>query len=221
MVFWSAVDDGADEVLDFGVGEDVAVSLFDDDVDGVDGLGYFCLGGHGLGLWLRFCEEEGGGEEFGYGGLGEGAVFGGEEDDGVGGAELVDGLAAGSAGLAGRGVEVGDGDGADAEDGTVEADGGGDGGLFGADGEAVGGVFDVAAGDDGVGGVVEQEGCADAEAAVGGVGVVGGFGGALLEVGDKGLGERGVGEAAGGVCWRHDVSEGTGWARGWQVLQGG
>jgi hypothetical protein len=87
----------------------------------------------------------------------------------------------------------------------VDADGSGDGGLFGADGEAIGGVFDVAAGDDGVGGVVKQEGCADAEAAVGGVGVVSGVGGALLEVGDLGLrelglGERGVGEAAGGVC---------------------
>ena len=60
----------------------------------------------------------------------------------------MDGLAAGSAGLAGGVVEVGDGDGADADLGAVEADGGGDGGLFGADGEAVGGIFDVAAGDD-------------------------------------------------------------------------
>jgi hypothetical protein len=87
----------------------------------------------------------------------------------------------------------------------VEADGGGDGGLLGADGEAVGGVFYVAAGDDGVGFVVEQERGAYAEVAVGGVGVVGYFGGALLESGDLGLGER----AAGRVGGRH-VSEATG-----------
>jgi hypothetical protein len=198
--------------LNLGVGEGEAVSLVEDDVDGVNGLGDFCWRGHGVGLGLRFSKKEGGGKEFGYGGLGEGAALGGEEDDSFECAELVDGLAAGSAGLAGGGVEVGDGNGADAEAGTVEADGSGDGGLFGADSQAIGGVFDVTAGDDVIGGVIEQEGCADAEAAVGGVGVVGGVGSALLEVGDLGPGKRGVGEAAGGVCWRHDVSEGTGWA---------
>ena len=130
----------------------------------------------------EFVEEEGGGEKVGDGGLGDGAVGSGEEDDGVGGAELVDGLAAGSAGLAGGGVEVGDGDGADADAGAVEGDGGGDGGLLGAGGEAVGGVFDVAAGDDST--VCEQEGGADAEVAVGGVGVVGDGGGMLLQIGD-------------------------------------
>ena len=93
----------------------------------------------------------------------------------------MDGLAAGPAGLAGGVVEVGDGDGADADFGAVEADGGGDGGLFGADGEAVGGVFDVAAGDDVA--VGEKECRADAEVAVGGVGVVCGGVGALLKVG--------------------------------------
>jgi hypothetical protein len=50
LVFRGAVDDGVDELLDFGVGEDVAVSFVEDDVDGVDGLGDFCWGGHGLGL---------------------------------------------------------------------------------------------------------------------------------------------------------------------------
>src|SRR5580693_5690715 len=50
---------------------------------------------------------------------------------------------------------------------TVLADGGGDGGLRGAGGEAVGGVFYVAAGDDGV--VVEEDSGAHAEVAVGGV----------------------------------------------------
>jgi hypothetical protein len=116
----------------------------------------------------------------------------------------VDGLAAGSAGLAGGVVEVGDGDGSDADGWAVEAHGGGDGVLFGAGGEAVGGVFYVAAGDDGVGIVVEQKGCADSEVAVGGVGVVGGFGGAVEEVGDLGGGEA--------VGWRHE-SEAT-WAGG-------
>ncbi len=76
-------------------------------------------------VWVQLqvfsWEEKGGGEEVGDGGLGDGAGFGGEEDDGVGGAELVDGLAAGSAGLAGGVVEVGDGDGADADVGAVES----------------------------------------------------------------------------------------------------
>ena len=60
------------------------------------------------------------------------------------------------------------------------ADGGGDGGLLGAGGEAVGGVFDVAAGKDGS--VVEEEGSAYSEVAVGGVGVIGDGDGALLQV---------------------------------------
>ena len=68
----------------------------------------------------------------------------------------------------------------------MEADGGGDGGLFGADGEAVGGVFDVAAGDDSA--VGKQDSGADAEVAVGRVGVVGDGDGALLQV--CGLGGR-------------------------------
>ena len=134
--------------------------------------------------WSGFIcfKQEGCGEEVGHGGLGDGAVFGWEEDDGVGGAELVDGLAAGSAGLAGGVVEIGYGDGADADCGAVEADGGGDGRLLGAGGEAVGGVFDVAAGDDDA--VVEEDGGSDAEVAVRGVGVVRDGSGVLLEVSD-------------------------------------
>ena len=62
------------------------------------------------------------------------------------------------------------------------ADGGGDGGLLGAGGEAVGGVFYVAAGDDSA--VVEEDGCAHAEVAVGGVGIVSYGGGVLLEISD-------------------------------------
>ena len=58
----------------------------------------------------------------------------------------------------------------------------GDGALLGAGGEAVGGVFYVAAGDDGA--VVEEESGAYAEVAVGGVGVVRDGGGLLLEVSD-------------------------------------
>ena len=125
-------------------------------------------------------KKEGGGQQFRDGGLGDGAFFAGEEDEGVGCAEFVDGLAAGPAGLAGGVVEVGDSDGADTDVRAVETDGGGDGGLFGADGEAVGGVLDVAAGDDST--VGEQNGCADPEVAVGCVGVVGDGDGALLQV---------------------------------------
>ena len=110
------------------------------------------------------------------------AVFGGEEDDCVDGAELVDGLAAGSAGLAGGVVEVGDGYGVDADGGAVLSDGGCDGGLLGAGGEAVGGVFYVAAGDDGA--VVKKDGGTHAKVAIGCVGVVGDSTGLLLEVSD-------------------------------------
>ena len=105
----------------------------------------------------------------------------------------MDGLAAGSAGLAGGAVEVGDDDGADADGGAVLADSCGDGGLLGAVGEAVGGVFDVAAGEDGS--AVEEEGRAYSEVAVRGVGVVSDFDGALVEVGDLGWCERRHGES--------------------------
>ncbi len=60
----------------------------------------------------------------------------------------MDGLTACSAGLACGVVEVGDGDDSNANLWAVEADGGSDGSLFCADGEAIGGVFNVAAGDD-------------------------------------------------------------------------
>ena len=89
----------------------------------------------------------------------------------------------------------------------MEADGGGDSSLFGADGEAVRGVFDVAAGDDVA--VGEQDGGADAEVAVGRIGVVGDGGGALLQV--CGLGRIERGRMAGRVVIRrHNVSEAIG-----------
>ena len=164
---------------------------------------------------LRICQQKSGGEQGGDGGLGDGAFFAGEKDEGVGRAELVDGLAAGAAGLAGGVVEVGDGDGADAHLGAAEADGGGDGGLLGADGEPVGGVFDVAAGDDSP--VRKQDSSTDAEVAVGRVGVVGDGDGALLQVcGLRGRDRAGVARriVVRVVVWllvrRHDVSEATG-----------
>jgi len=92
----------------------------------------------------------------------------------------VDSLAAGPAGLAGGVVEVGDSDCTDSDLWAAETDGGGDGGLFGADGETVGGVFDVAAGDDST--VRKQDSGADAEVTIGGVGVVSDGDGALLQV---------------------------------------
>ena len=154
---------------------------------------------------MSFVEEECCGQEFGDGGLGEGAVFGGEVEDGFGCAELLDGLAAGSAGLAGGVVEVGNGDGADADGGAVLADGGDDGGLLGAGGEAVGGVLDVAAGDDST--VRKQDSGTDAEVAVGCVGILGGSGSASLQLGYLLWGER----CGGG--WRHDVTEAIGCGR--------
>ena len=140
-----------------------------------------------------------------------GAVFGGEEDDGVRGAELVDGLAAGSAGLAGGVVEVGDGYGADADGGAVLSNCGGDGGLLGTGREAVGGVFYIAAGDDGA--VAEEDGGTYAEVAVGGVSVVCDGGGLLLEVSD--LCWR---EVAGIVFRRHEF-EAIGCVEGYQVAE--
>ena len=128
--------------------------------------------------------EEGRGEELGDGGLGDGAFFSREKDDGVRSAELVNRLAAGSAGLAGGAVKVGYGDGADADFGAMESHGGGDGVLLGADGETVGGVLYVAAGDDVA--VGEEDGSADAEVAVGGVGVARGGDSSLLEVDGQG-----------------------------------
>ena len=114
-------------------------------------------------------EVEGGGKE-----VGEGASFRavgtGEQDGGRGGGELGDGLAAGSAGLAGGVAKDMDGDGGDADGGAVEGDGGGDGILLSAGGEAVGGVFDVAA-DDGFAGF-QPNGGTYVEAAVGGVGLM-------------------------------------------------
>jgi len=136
---------------------------------------------------------EGGREEVGEG-AGDGCVGGaGVEDGGGGWGEFGDGLAAGSAGLADGLVEIVDGDGADADGGAELGDGGGDRGLFGAGGEAVGGVFDVASGDDFA--ALEQNGGSDEEAAVGGVGAVGGGLGEALQLGEaggsEGLVERG------------------------------
>ena len=88
----------------------------------------------------------------------------GKEDGGLRGTKFSDGLAAGSAGLAGDVGEVRDGEGGDADLRAETGDGCGDGGLFGAAGEAVGGVFDVAA-KHGFS-VGKQEGGSDIEAAI-------------------------------------------------------
>jgi hypothetical protein len=94
---------------------------------------------------------------------------------------------------------------------AAEADGGGDGSLLGADGESVGGVFDVAAGDDST--VREQDSGTDAEVAVRRVRVVGDGDGALLQVcGLRGRERVGVAEriVIRVLVGRHDVSEATG-----------
>jgi len=203
-----ALDDGEDEGADFGVGEGEAVTFVQNDIDGMDG--------HASCQWLVLsCQLEGGGEERSDSDLGDRAFFAGEKDDGFGGAELVDGLAAGSAGLAGGVVEGGDGDGADADLRAMETDGCGDGGLFGADGETVGGVFDVAADDDST--VRKQDSGADTEAAVRSVGVVSDGDGALLQVRSLRGRERTLIAGRGwvlvgilGVVRRHRMSEATG-----------
>ena len=100
----------------------------------------------------------------------------------------MDGLAACSAGLARGVVEVSDGDSTDADLRAVQSDGGGDGVLFSAYGEAVGGVFYVAAGDDVA--VGEEDGRADTEVAVWGVGMLSSGDGLALEVGGLGGVER-------------------------------
>lgn len=124
----------------------------------------------------------------------------------------MDGLAAGSAGLGGSVIEVDDEDGAEADVGPMEGNGCRNGGLLGAGGKAVGGVLDVAAGDDVA--VVEEERCADAEVAVGGVGVIGDSNGSLAEVFD--LRE---GETARGFVLRHGVEAIERVVR-WQVCRG-
>lgn len=87
----------------------------------------------------------------------------------------------------------------------MEAYGCGDGGLFGASGEAIGGVFNVAAYDDGA--VFEEDCCAHAEVTVRGVGVLGGCGSLLLELLDQVMGKVG-----GGV--RGHIGEANGWVPG-------
>lgn len=118
----------------------------------------------------------------------------------------MDGLTTASAGLAGGVIEVGDGDSADADCRAVEADGGGDSGLLGAGGEAVGGIFYVAAGDDAA--VVEEDGGAYAKVAVGSVSVVCDGDRLLLKVSD--LRWR---EVAGMVFGRHKF-EAIGYVKG-------
>ena len=112
--------------------------------------------------------------------MGERAVFGGIEDFGGWSAELVDSLAAGSAGLAGGFVEIDDYDSADADGGAMKADGSRDGVLLGAGSESVRGVFHIAPGDDVS--VFEKDRGSYTEVAVGGVGVLSGGGGSLAKV---------------------------------------
>ncbi len=130
---------------------------------------------------------EGVGEESADGGLLGFAVFAGVEEEGVVVAELGEGLAAGAAGHGGCTVEVRHRYGSQPDAGAVLGDGAGDGTLLGAAGESVGGVLDVRSGYDGAG--FEEKGSADAELAVGRVGVLGGGGGEGDEVGAFGLGE--------------------------------
>ena len=118
-------------------------------------------------------------------GHGGGATGAGKDDGGVRLDELGEHLAAGSAGRAGGMVEIGDGDGVNAEVGAELGDGADQGGALGADGEAVADVFDVGCGDDSA--VVELEGRADFEAGVGRIGLAR----SLLRASEQGL-ERGI-----------------------------
>ena len=78
-------------------------------------------------------------------------------------------------------VQVGDGDRAKTNSRPVFSDGSCDGALFGATGQPVGTVFDVAAGNDRA--IREKQGRADAELAVRGVGMPCSSGCKLAQVG--------------------------------------
>ena len=101
-----------------------------------------------------------------------------EHDCGFG-AELVDDLAACAAGGAGDALVVDDGDGANFDFGAEFCHGGEDCSALGAVGEAVGGVLNVAASEEFALG--RQEGGADAEVGIGGVGVLHDFTGGAEE----------------------------------------
>ena len=92
-----------------------------------------------------------------------------EDDRCVGESELGQHLAAGAAGRAGGGVEIGDGDGFDADAGSELGNGGDQSRALGADGQAVAHVLYIGSGDNGT--VTEAERRADAEAGVRGIGV--------------------------------------------------
>lgn len=74
----------------------------------------------------------------------KGAVCAWEEDLSVCGTEFMDGLATCAAGLTGGVVEVDDDDGTDTNRWAVESDCCRDGRLFGACGEAIGSILNVA-----------------------------------------------------------------------------
>ena len=136
-------------------------------------------------------------QDIANGGVGDSSTGGGEEDPGVCVAELVNGLAASSAGLAGGVVEIGDGDGVNLDVGAIPANRSDDGGLLGAGGQPIGCVFDVATGDDLA--VGKQQSRAHTKAAVGRVGVPGDLGCALAKVYDLLCGQT-----AGMGIFRHD-----------------
>ena len=122
---------------------------------------------------------EGEGKDFGKGTLFE-TVVARKRDDCVGRGEFGEDLAAGSTGRTGGGVEICNRDGDDFVGWTTLGDGAEECGALGADRQAVGDVFDVAAGRDES--IVEEQGCADAEAGVGCIGVFGGFPSGRLEL---------------------------------------
>ena len=115
---------------------------------------------------------EGHGEEFGEGHSVE-AVGCGEEDRGGRQDELGEHLSAGATGRAGGFVQVGDGDGFDADVGSELGDGSDQSGTLGADGEAVADIFHICAGDGFA--IGEAESCTDAEVGVGSVSVLRGM----------------------------------------------
>jgi hypothetical protein len=150
-----------------------------------------------MGLLADEFGAEGVGEEGAQGRLEGCVVFAGVQDEGGVRAELGEGLTARAAGHGGGVVEVGDSDGADADDRAEFGDGASDGGLFSAGGKAIGAVFDVAASDDFAG--FEEQGSAYAEMTVGGVGVLcsrGGDGAKVVALGgcEVGMGQVRHGE---------------------------
>ena len=102
--------------------------------------------------------------------MNEGTIGCGEKDLCLRCAELMNGLAAGTTRRTGSMIQIDDDKGPDADGGSIKRDRRGNGGLLGADGEAIGCIFDIAS-SDGLS-IVQQQGRSHTELAVWSIGVL-------------------------------------------------